>query len=262
MIQLTVERPDVYDYTLIDLPGLVYTAQKGQSENIGKIVRKIVHQQIQQPNTLILCVFMGGMNPEAQEAHKAAEEVDPEGNRTIGVLTKMDKQLAEASRLGMFAVRNRTHVEMSNNLPLEEVDKLEQSLIEEHALGNLKMLIGKDKLAAKLAQLLAKRVYAWLPQLLPKILEQRNELQNRLESINDRTNEIECYRYLRSISFKLEKDLSNLEIGLVDTTLTDELPTILAHDLIGTVLRVAMKKETTNATLDKKAEKRDNKRYA
>ena len=57
-IYLRVERPDLYDYTLIDMPGLVYSPSEGQREDISQHVRETVLRVIRPENTLILCVFM------------------------------------------------------------------------------------------------------------------------------------------------------------------------------------------------------------
>jgi hypothetical protein len=47
-IHLTVERSDLYDYTLIDMPGLVYSPSEGQSEDIDKKIRNLVLDHIKQ----------------------------------------------------------------------------------------------------------------------------------------------------------------------------------------------------------------------
>ena len=50
----------------------------------------MVLSYIQQPNSLILALSPANVDLANSDSLKIAKEVDPEGERTIGVLTKID----------------------------------------------------------------------------------------------------------------------------------------------------------------------------
>ncbi|KAK1708349.1 P-loop containing nucleoside triphosphate hydrolase protein [Colletotrichum lupini] len=80
-----------YHLTIIDVPGIFRTPTKGLTTNNDiAIVRNIVNRYIKDQRTIILAVIPCNVDASTQEALTLAKEVDPEGLRTIGVLTKPD----------------------------------------------------------------------------------------------------------------------------------------------------------------------------
>jgi replication fork clamp-binding protein CrfC len=51
----------------------------------------MIRLYIQNPNSLILAISPGNYDIANSDALKLAREVDPEGERTLGVITKMDR---------------------------------------------------------------------------------------------------------------------------------------------------------------------------
>ena len=89
-ITCSVYSPVVPDLTLIDLPGITKNPVKGQPENIEQITKDLVRHYCHNPETLILCVIPANIDLANSEALKFANQLDPNGERTIGVLTKID----------------------------------------------------------------------------------------------------------------------------------------------------------------------------
>ncbi|CAJ0958070.1 unnamed protein product, partial [Mesorhabditis belari] len=89
-ITLEVHSPHVLNLTLIDLPGIIKIAIEGQSEDIEEQIRDMILNYIKDDSCLILAVTPANQDLANSDALKIAKEVDPEGNRTIGVLTKID----------------------------------------------------------------------------------------------------------------------------------------------------------------------------
>ena len=76
--------------TLVDLPGLTKIAVEGQPENIAEQIEKMVMDYIRPKNAIILAVSPANMDLANSDSLIAARRVDPTGDRTIGVITKID----------------------------------------------------------------------------------------------------------------------------------------------------------------------------
>ncbi|KAG7315626.1 hypothetical protein KOW79_020492 [Hemibagrus wyckioides] len=90
LISLEVTSADVPDLTLIDLPGIVRVPMKGQPEDIGEQSKRLIRNVIEKQGTIILVVVPCNVDISTTEALKMAQEVDPNGERTLGILTKPD----------------------------------------------------------------------------------------------------------------------------------------------------------------------------
>nr|XP_051196769.1 dynamin-related protein 12A-like [Lolium perenne] len=93
-IHLSIFSPNVMNLTLIDLPGLTKIAVDGQSDNIVQEIENMVRAFIEKPDCIILAVSPANQDLATSDAIKISREVDPKGERTFGVLTKiylMDK---------------------------------------------------------------------------------------------------------------------------------------------------------------------------
>ncbi|TSK17736.1 Interferon-induced GTP-binding protein Mx1 [Bagarius yarrelli] len=90
LISLEVTSSDVPDLTLIDLPGITRVAVKGQPENIGEQINRLIRKFITKQETINLVVVPSNVDIATTEALKMAQEVDPDGERTLGILTKPD----------------------------------------------------------------------------------------------------------------------------------------------------------------------------
>ena len=105
-INLKIYSPHVLNLTLVDLPGITkvvaaHIAQalwshdvqvpiEGQPKDIEAQIRQLVMQFIKNPNSIILAVSSANVDIANSDSLQIAKEVDPEGNRTIGVCTKLD----------------------------------------------------------------------------------------------------------------------------------------------------------------------------
>ncbi|KAK6918216.1 Dynamin, N-terminal [Dillenia turbinata] len=89
-IHLSVYSPNVVNLTLIDLPGLTKVAVEGQPESIVQDIENMVRSYIEKPNCIILAVSPANQDLATSDAIRISREVDPKGERTFGVLTKID----------------------------------------------------------------------------------------------------------------------------------------------------------------------------
>ena len=93
-----VDKPiilDVYsahcpNLTIIDLPGLTRIAIDGQDKDIHKITGNMIKKYMMEPSTIILCVIPANQDITNDEVLYMARNIDPDGSRTIGCITKID----------------------------------------------------------------------------------------------------------------------------------------------------------------------------
>lgn len=89
-IHLSIYSPNVVNLTLIDLPGLTKVAVEGQPDGIVQEIENMVRSYIEKPNCIILAISPANQDLATSDAIKISREVDPTGERTFGVLTKID----------------------------------------------------------------------------------------------------------------------------------------------------------------------------
>lgn len=89
-INLKIHSPNVLDLTLIDLPGMTKVPVGDQPQDIELQIRNLILQYVQSPNCLILAVSPANADLANSDALQLAQDVDPSGERTIGVVTKLD----------------------------------------------------------------------------------------------------------------------------------------------------------------------------
>ncbi|CAN1793919.1 Phragmoplastin DRP1B [Linum perenne] len=89
-IHLSIFSPNVVNLTLVDLPGLTKVAIDGQPESIVQDIDNMVRSYIEKPNCIILAISPANQDLATSDAIKISREVDPRGERTFGVLTKID----------------------------------------------------------------------------------------------------------------------------------------------------------------------------
>lgn len=94
-IQLTISSPHVPDLSLIDLPGYIQVVGQGQPLELKQKIVDLCDKYIQPPN-IILAISAADVDLANSTALRASRRVDPRGERTIGVVTKMD--LVDAPR--------------------------------------------------------------------------------------------------------------------------------------------------------------------
>jgi len=91
VLSIEIEGPSRPQLTLVDLPGLVQTQTKGVTEEDVQLVTEITDQYISQPRTICLAVVSATNDYANQGILKKVRKVDPEGDRTLGIITKPDR---------------------------------------------------------------------------------------------------------------------------------------------------------------------------
>lgn len=89
-INLKIYSPSVLNLTLVDLPGLTKLPVGDQPDDISKQIEDLVKSYIENPNSLILAVTPANTDFATSESLEMSKRVDPDGKRTLAVVTKLD----------------------------------------------------------------------------------------------------------------------------------------------------------------------------
>ncbi|KAM9246125.1 interferon-induced GTP-binding protein Mx-like [Leptosomus discolor] len=182
LISLEIWSPDVPDLTLIDLPGIARVAVGDQPKDIGEQIKMLLKKIIGCKETLNLVVVPCNVDIATTEALKMAQEVDPSGERTLGVLTKPDlvdrgteesviniiRNLVIPLKKGYMIVKCRGQQDIHNKLALATAIQQERKFFETHKHFSILMEEGRatiPHLAEKLTNELVRHITKTLPTL-------------------------------------------------------------------------------------------------
>lgn len=90
-INLKIYSTELVDLTVVDLPGLTKVPIGAQPKDIERQIKNLIFKYIKNVNCIILVVTAANVDIATSEALKFAKEVDPNGSRTLAVLTKIGK---------------------------------------------------------------------------------------------------------------------------------------------------------------------------
>lgn len=90
-VQVEITGPDVaHDLTLVDLPGLVASKGRTESENLVDDVRELVGSYLKNKRAIILAVIAANVDYHNSTILSQAMKIDPTTSRTVPIITKPD----------------------------------------------------------------------------------------------------------------------------------------------------------------------------
>ncbi|XP_030599169.1 dynamin-1a isoform X3 [Archocentrus centrarchus] len=199
-INLRVYSPHVLNLTLVDLPGMTKVPVGDQPADIESQIRDMLMQFVTKENCLMLAVSPANSDLANSDALKIAKEVDPQGLRTIGVITKLDlmdegtdaKDILENKllplRRGYIGVVNRSQKDIDGKKDINAAMAAERKFFLSHpAYRHLADRMGTPYLQKILNQQLTNHIRDTLPNL-------RAKLQSQLLSIEKEVEEYKNFR--------------------------------------------------------------------
>ncbi|XP_015255910.1 PREDICTED: dynamin-2-like isoform X3 [Cyprinodon variegatus] len=193
-INLRVYSPNVLNLTLIDLPGMTKVAVGDQPVDIEHQIRDMLLQFITKESCLILAVTPANTDLANSDALKIAKEVDPQGLRTIGVITKLDlmdegtdaRDILENKllplRRGYIGVVNRSQKDIDGKKDIRAALAAERKFFLSHpAYRHIAERMGTPHLQKTLNQQLTNHIRDTLPGLRSKLQSQMLSLEKEVE---------------------------------------------------------------------------------
>ncbi|XP_077379902.1 dynamin-2-like isoform X6 [Festucalex cinctus] len=197
-INLRVYSPNVLNLTLIDLPGMTKVAVGDQPADIEHQIRDMLLQFITKESCLILAVTPANTDLANSDALKIAKEVDPQGLRTIGVITKLDlmdegtdaQDILENKllplRRGYIGVVNRSQKDIDGKKDIRAALAAERKFFLSHpAYRHFAERMGTPHLQKTLNQQLTNHIRDTLPGLRSKLQSQLLSLEKEVEEFKN-----------------------------------------------------------------------------
>uniref|UniRef100_A0A8C5Z8R3 MX dynamin like GTPase 1 n=1 Tax=Marmota marmota marmota TaxID=9994 RepID=A0A8C5Z8R3_MARMA len=195
LISLEVSSPSVPDLTLIDLPGITRVAVGNQPTDIGRQIKRLIRKYIQKQETINLVVVPSNVDIATTEALSMAQEVDPDGDRTIGILTKPDlvdkgtedtvvdvvRNFVCHLKKGYMIVKCRGQHDIQSRLSLAEALQKEKAFFEDHPQFRALLDEGKATIPC-LAERLTTELIAHICKSLP-LLE--NQIKENIQKVTE-----------------------------------------------------------------------------
>ncbi|XP_034751530.1 dynamin-2-like isoform X4 [Etheostoma cragini] len=193
-INLRVYSPNVLNLTLIDLPGMTKVAVGDQPQDIEHQIRDMLLQFITKESCLILAVTPANTDLANSDALKISKEVDPQGLRTIGVITKLDlmdegtdaRDILENKllplRRGYIGVVNRSQKDIDGKKDIRAALAAERKFFLSHpGYRHIAERMGTPHLQKTLNQQLTNHIRDTLPGLRSKLQSQLLSLEKEVE---------------------------------------------------------------------------------
>ncbi|KAG2432195.1 hypothetical protein HXX76_009115 [Chlamydomonas incerta] len=210
------------DLTIVDLPGIIHDHPQGR--HLVEVVERMVKQALAPAHHIIAMALPAGLDPETRAIRLWAREVDPEGRRSIGIITKPDHIPEDAFiscskliklvgargtppaagsgaadghlRLGYYVVKNPSQEQLAAGISFEQARASEASYFAAHkhwrpatAAPALARRVGATALRDGLSALLVEQIEAQLPDMRRAAREQleavRAELAGMPPAITD-----------------------------------------------------------------------------
>jgi len=190
VLRIELSGPHQPHLTLADLPGLFSAGNKAQSDSDAEAVRSLVLSYMRNPRSIILAVVSAKNDFANQIVTKYTRNVDEEGTRTLGVITKPDTLHAGSDsersylvlarnedvhfRLGWHVLRNRDFD--TRMMSAGQRDEVERDFFTQGVWKNLaRSQVGIDALRPRLSRLLRQQILVELPNLIADVQDGLDE---------------------------------------------------------------------------------------
>ncbi|CAH4033236.1 unnamed protein product [Pieris brassicae] len=195
-INLKIYSTKVVNLTLVDLPGITKVPIGDQPEDIENQIRNLIFKHIANPNSIILAVTAANTDMATSEAIKMAKDVDPDGRRTLAVVTKLDLMDAGTDaidilcgrvipvKLGIIGVVNRSQQDIIDKKTITDALKDEATYLQ-RKYPTIATRNGTPHLAKTLNRLLMHHIRDCLPELKVRVNVMISQFQSLLNSYGE-----------------------------------------------------------------------------
>lgn len=234
VLSVEIAGPERPQLTLVDLPGLILSATKDQTEADVKLIHSLVGDYIKEKRTIMLAVISAKDDYANQGILTKCKEVDKDGKRTLGIISKPDYlrpgsanektwiNLAQNNdiyfELGWHMLKNRAEDEMDASF--EARNSSERAFF---STGGYRELPEGDKgvssLCTKLSKLLFKHLKKELPNLLGELKSKHAHTIAALDALGEKRSTVaEQKRFLMGIATSYQAIVSSAVDGHYENT--------------------------------------------
>lgn len=200
-LRIEISGPTGLQLSIVDLPGLISVSNEEQSQADVEAVHAMVRSYLKSTRTIILAVVQASNDFANQGIIRIAREYDPDGQRTVGIITKPDLINAGAEaklaniaknkdaiklKLGFFLLKNPSPSEMKADSGNNKRAEREMNFFSSPAwkAQDLDMSrVGIENLKVFLQELLDEHLEGELPKLKDEIRRKLDLFEKDLEDM-------------------------------------------------------------------------------
>ncbi|KAG7352654.1 dynamin family protein [Nitzschia inconspicua] len=241
IVHVQVHCPTCEDLTVVDLPGIVRSRVKGESENIVEDIKALIEDYLRNPRCVILAIVPANVDFHNSQIMADALQVDPHTKRTIPVITKPDLIDAGAEKdveepllgrktrdflMGFHMVKGRGQADLDRKMTIEEGIRAEQSFfsnVQPWRDVKEKDIFGTPNLRRKLGNLQLGMIRETLPSIIAEINERYAKTSRKSRTVTDihvsdqqtyaSKLHQECERFRETICTSSLSDISKNAVG-------------------------------------------------
>lgn len=220
-LRIEITGPIGLHLSIVDLPGLISVPNEEQTQEDVDSVHDMVRTYLESSRTIILAVLQAGNDMANQPIIKLARQYDPDGERTVGIITKPDLINAGAEaklalvaknqdviklKLGFFLLKNPTPLELKDGIDMEtrairELRFFSTPVWARQGLDQNRL--GAEKLRFYLQELLDAHIERELPKVGEEIRKRLSVYELELKSLGQARPTLGQIRaFLTSLSMK------------------------------------------------------------
>src|SRR5438094_427781 len=110
VLRLEIAGPDQEHFSVIDVPGIFKRTTQGlTTKEDMAMVNNMVHDYMSNPRSVMLTVIPCNVDIATQEILERAQDLDPDGIRTFGILTKPDLVDKGSETAIISLIEGKTH---------------------------------------------------------------------------------------------------------------------------------------------------------
>ncbi|KAF9770090.1 hypothetical protein IL306_012407, partial [Fusarium sp. DS 682] len=202
-LRIEISGPIGLHLSVVDLPGLISVSNEEQSDDDVDAVRDMVASYLQNSRTIVLSVLQASNDIANQGIIKLARQFDPDGGRTVGIITKPDltnegteSKIARVAknldniklRLGFFLLKNPSPSELEQGLDMDTRSRRELQFFASPpwvSQGLDTERIGAEKLRIFLQELLDTHIEKELPKVKEDIRKSLEASERELQALGE-----------------------------------------------------------------------------
>ncbi|KAI7226596.1 hypothetical protein KC343_g8487 [Hortaea werneckii] len=227
VLHIDIKGPDCAPLTILDTPGLIQATSKSVKKEDMLTSHELVKLYISDERTLILAIISATNDLVNQNVTEKTREVDPEGKRTLGVITKADAVTGKREEAWMQVALNQeinlqlgwhilvNKIENDEDAILGEISRAEAKFFKSKRFANIKTeQLGLSALRERLSKILHDSLVEALPQLEEQFETKREQAQTKLDHLGTARCDPQSQRlFISNISTAFQGGISSAVAG-------------------------------------------------